>query len=230
MPRLLSFALALLLLSACAGLAAPSAAKFEEGVRAYDAGDYARAREVWLDLARQGDLAAQRNLGHLYRRGLGVAPDAQQAALWYRRAAERGLSTAQVNLGMLYLRGEGVRKDPAEAARWFMRAAGRGHAGAQYNLARMYETGLGVAPDPARALGWYYVAARNGHGPALERLGALVAAENPLAPPAADVPPELAPPPAPPLPLAGSDATTPAEAEQVPADAPSDALPDAFAF
>lgn len=226
MLRVASFVLALLLLSACAGLAAPAAARFEEGVRAYDTGDYARAHAIWLDLARQGDLAAQRNLGHLYRRGLGVAPDPEQAALWYRRAAERGLVAAQVNLGVLYLRGEGVRKDPAEAARWFMVAAQRGHAGAQYNIARMYEIGLGVAPDPARALGWYYIAARNGHGPALERLGALVATENPLAPPAAEMLPELAPPPAPPLPLASPGPEGLSRAEQ----GLSPAVPDAPAF
>ena len=48
---------------------------FQAGVAAYDAGDYTRAYEIWLPLAKLGDLAAQRNVGHLLRLGRGTARD-----------------------------------------------------------------------------------------------------------------------------------------------------------
>lgn len=155
-------------------LAGPAAAGFKDGVAAYDAGDYAAAYERWLPLAKQGDAAAQRNLGHLYRRGLGVARDALTAARWYRLAANQGLARAQANLAMMYLAGDGVDQDDQEAVYWLRRAAVQGHAGAQYHLGRMYQAGRGVGRDPARAMGWFYQAARAGHAQARERLGALV--------------------------------------------------------
>ena len=55
-----------------------------------------------------GDPAAQRNLAHLYRMGLGVAQDFGQAVPWCRLAAESGLAGAQANLAIMYLRGQRV--------------------------------------------------------------------------------------------------------------------------
>ena len=149
-------------------------ADFAAGVRAYDAGDYETAYREWLPLARNNDAAAQRNIGHLYRYGKGVARDPVEAAKWYRRAAELGFHRAQANLASLYLKGEGVPQDYAEAAKWFFQAARQGHVIAQYNLGQMYERGLGVARDEARALAWYNLAARAGHKGALDRLSVLV--------------------------------------------------------
>ena len=61
--------------------------KFEEGVQAYDAGDQAAAFAIWLPLAKAGDLAAQRNVAHLLRKGLGVEADPTRALFFYERAA-----------------------------------------------------------------------------------------------------------------------------------------------
>jgi len=147
---------------------------FEAAVVAYEAGDYVAARQAWLALASRGDPAAERNIGHLYRNGLGVSQDFGKAAEWYRRAAEKGLVRAQANLGNMYLRGQGVPKDPIEATAWFERAARQGHVISQYNLGLLYETGLGGAADEALALGWYHLAAKAGHRRSLERLSVLV--------------------------------------------------------
>jgi TPR repeat protein len=38
---------------------------------------------------------AQHNLGSMYRDGIGVAQNYTEAARWYQRAADQGLSTAQ---------------------------------------------------------------------------------------------------------------------------------------
>lgn len=150
------------------------ARQFRQGVEAYDAKKYARAFELWLPLAQNGDLAAQRNVAHLLRRGLGVEKDLRRARNFYEQSAEFGFVTAQTNLGVMLLTGEGGDEVPEEAAYWLDRAARGGHPIAQFHLARLYETGSGVAPNPGRALGWYALAARSGHQPSLDRLAELV--------------------------------------------------------
>ena len=157
---------------------------FEAGVAAYDRGEFALAREIWLPWAHTGDPAAQRNLAHLYRMGLGVAQNFAQAATWYRLAADNGLTRAQANLAAMYLRGQGVEKDAKQAAYWFTAAAGGGHVLAQYNLALLYLRGQGVERNEAKATGWFYRAAQAGHKPALRALGKLVAVvSGPAGPP-----------------------------------------------
>lgn len=65
----------------------PGWAGFEEGVRAYQSGDYATALRAWLPLAQQGHATAQFNLGVLYGQGHGVPQDHLQAYLWFTLAA-----------------------------------------------------------------------------------------------------------------------------------------------
>ena len=152
-------------------------AGFAEALNAYDAGQYETAFREWMKLARAGDAAAQRNIGQMYRLGLGVRQDDAKAVEWYRRAAEQGLSRAQANLGMMYLLGRGTEQDYGEAARWFARAAAQGHVISMYNLGQLYEQGLGVKRDLGRAIGWYNLAARAGHAKSKQRLSELVAAD-----------------------------------------------------
>ncbi len=146
-------------------------AGFDQGTAAYDKGDYVAAFAAWLPLAQDGDPAAQRNVGHLYRHGLGVAQDFERAFAWYLRAAELGLSRAQSNLAEMYLRGQGTPVDAAEAARWFETAARQGHAVSQYRLAQLLLRGQGVVANPKAALAWLQLAADAGYGPAREALG-----------------------------------------------------------
>ncbi|QDO96676.1 sel1 repeat family protein [Ferrovibrio terrae] len=174
-------AVAQVALLSCALLFAPAAkADFVQGVRAYEAGDHKAAYEAWLPLANRGDVAAMRNIGHLYRWGQGVEKDIAQAIHWYRLAAEKGFSRAQANLAAIYLQGEeGTPVDYDEAHKWFAAAAVQNLAVAQYNLGLMYELGLGVEKNEARALGWYNLAAKSGQPEAIERLSQLVKATEP---------------------------------------------------
>jgi hypothetical protein len=91
---------------------------------AYDRANYATALKVWLPLAEQGDTTAQTYVGEIFEKGLGVQPDYDAAATWYRRAAEKGSSRAAINLGNLYEQGLGVPKEPQQALNWYRRAAG----------------------------------------------------------------------------------------------------------
>lgn len=93
---------------------------------AHDRADLRSALAAWLPAAEQGNVEAREIVGEIYERGLGVAPDFEAAARWYRLAAEAGSRRAQVNLGHLYERGLGVAKDPDAALEWYARAAGKG--------------------------------------------------------------------------------------------------------
>ena len=106
-------------------VAIPMWAGADEGMQAYDRGDYATAFREWLPRAQQGIGEAQYNLGLLYARGQGVPQDDGQAIQWFRRAADQGYAPAQYSLGVMYAEGRGVSQDVAEAYFWLNLAAAR---------------------------------------------------------------------------------------------------------
>ena len=57
----------------------PARAGFNDGVAAYNRGDYEAAYQVWLPLAWQGHATAQGNLGFMYDLGQGVRQDHAEA-------------------------------------------------------------------------------------------------------------------------------------------------------
>ncbi len=107
------------------GLTAPAWAGFDEGVAAYNRGDYATAVREWRPLAEQGYAKAQYNLGVTYRKGRGVPQDYAEAMKWFRKAAEHGNTGAQGKLGIMYAKGQGVPQDYAEAMKWYRKAVER---------------------------------------------------------------------------------------------------------
>jgi uncharacterized protein len=60
-------------------------------------------------------------LGLLYQQGLGAPASDAEAAVWWLKAAERGLAEAQYAIGCLYL-----TRDPVAAYAWFALAAASG--------------------------------------------------------------------------------------------------------
>ena len=75
--------------------------------------------------------------------GIGVPKDFEEAAKWYRMAADQGFAKAQYNLGVCYCKGVGVPKDDIMAYMWFNLAASNGFE----NAARNREiTGHGMTP------------------------------------------------------------------------------------
>ena len=108
--------------------------------------------------AKQGDAAAQYNLGVCYYNGIGVEKDYVEAVKWYRKAADQGRARAQSTLGVRYANGEGVEKDYVEAVKWFRKAAEQGNAAAQGMLGFHYAKGEGVAKDFMEAYAWLNLA------------------------------------------------------------------------
>jgi hypothetical protein len=130
--------------------------KFKSGMSAFDAGQYSRARELWLPLAENGDPRAQHALARLYEKGRGVERDFKVAADWFLKAAEQGHADSEYRLAVGHLYGLGVKRDEAAALSWLRKAANHGHKRAQKMLARAYQDGrLGLVADPEQAKYWY---------------------------------------------------------------------------
>ena len=152
-----------------------AAATFEEGHRAYQDRDYAKALEILLPLAEQGDADAQETLSIMYDFGYGVRKDPVKALRWYERAALQGKPLLQHDLGVRYFRGDGIPQSYEKASMWWERAAKSGVVESQYNLGLMYAQGLGVSKDQRMAVGWYNEAAKQNHANAQYSLGIMYA-------------------------------------------------------
>ncbi len=100
-------------------------AGFDEGLSAFQQGDFTTALLEWRSLAEQGNVAAQSNLGLMYVQGQGVSQDFKEAIKWYRLAAEQGAALAQSNFGVLYADGYGVPQNRVVAYALFSLAAAR---------------------------------------------------------------------------------------------------------
>lgn len=129
---------------------------------AFDSKDWTRAAELCAREARSGTVSAQRNLGVMYDRGVGVERDPAKAAEWLRRAAEAGNRDAAYQLGAMYESGRGVKQDGTQAVSWYRKAALLGDREAQVKVGKAYEEGKGVASDMGEALTWYRKAAGQG--------------------------------------------------------------------
>ena len=146
---------------------APVLADFQTGYEAFEDRDYAGALAEFLPLAEQGDSRAQTLLGVMFRTGLLGMHDYDNAARWFRMAAERDEPDAHYNLGLMYFQHEAIPPDTlptpealgAAAVAHFGRAAELGHPEAQLYMGHIYAEGLFVTRDRLEAFKWYQLAA-----------------------------------------------------------------------
>lgn len=143
----------LVLVSCGQALAGP----FEDSTLAYQRGDSATAMELLAPLAEQGDIRAQMGLGTMTYNA--APPNYEEAAKWFRLAAEQGEVLAERYLGAMYANGLGVARDDREAVKWYGRAAEKGDADAQASLAAMYSAARGTSQNYVQAHKWFSVAA-----------------------------------------------------------------------
>lgn len=120
----------------------------------YSDQDIAQATE----LAKLGDAEAQANLGVM----LTTKGKYQEAAGWYKQAADMGLGTAAYNLGTLYYNGQGFPQDYDKARHWFELGAARNDPYAQFQLGIMAGDGKGMPQDVNTEMRWYLKAAQQG--------------------------------------------------------------------
>jgi TPR repeat protein len=167
-------------------------ADYRAAEAALEAGDFAAAIPLLDEEAKLGNPVAAYNLGRLYESGSAGAPDYQQAATYYRIAAELDLAPkfdgtalgpnaaqliqgsqmyAQYSLGRLYETGQGVQQDLEQAVGWYVRAADLGHPKAAMKLAYLFrDGGPGLKPDGRLAVTYFEKA---GTGAALNEIGVM---------------------------------------------------------
>jgi TPR repeat protein len=80
------------------GVTSALAGPWEEGMAAYNRGDYVPAIELFRPLAAQGNAKAQNIIGMMYRKGQGVAKSSVKAFMWLSLASARGDKQAAVEL------------------------------------------------------------------------------------------------------------------------------------
>ena len=77
---------------------APALAGVDEGVQAYQQGNFEAAYQAFAPAAGAGDPAAQYGLGVMYYGGRGVDQDYVQSWKWFKLAADQGHAQAQARL------------------------------------------------------------------------------------------------------------------------------------
>lgn len=121
---------ALQLLVACLiiwlALGGAAAGPLEQGLEAYNRGDFATAGKLWRDAAEAGNATAMNNLGIMYDLGKGVPRSDKLAIFWFTKAARLGHPKAQFNLGRKFDNGEGVTANEVTAYMWYVLAASSG--------------------------------------------------------------------------------------------------------
>ena len=103
-----------------------------------------------------GTKRAARALGMLYLTGAGVARDPDEAAAWFKRAAEAGDPCAQADLATLLQAGAvaALAHEPPPVHEWFERAAEQGDLIGAFNYAVCLAEGVGVPRNDERAAFW----------------------------------------------------------------------------
>ena len=111
--------------------------EYVRGVRFFDRGDYATAKQIWEPLAAADDCDAQFRLGTLYFLALSVERDVPKALELWHTAADRGQSRAQTAIADVLLMSEkdtqlfcrigcqGIPADRPAAYQWYLVAQQR---------------------------------------------------------------------------------------------------------
>lgn len=118
--------------------------------------DHKKAVEHCHIAAEKGIAEAEWLLGEYYRVGF---QNFQEAAKWYKKAAEQGLDKAQFSFGVFL----NTEQRYESAAEWFEKSATQGYMLAQYNLGNYYLYGLGVPQNTEIAIEWFQKAADQGY-------------------------------------------------------------------
>jgi len=137
------------------------AGPIEDGIAAFERGDFSTARSKFEPLAINGDAVAQYYLGDLIVRYAAVQ-NKPEGVIWLQQSAQAGVPDAMNELARLLSEGKIVAANQPKATELFMQAASLGHLPAYNNLGLRSAQGVGRAPDPLDASEWFRLAADQG--------------------------------------------------------------------
>lgn len=117
-----------------------------------------------IELAKEGNIDAQRELGIRYENGNEkTEPDIEKAKEWYAVAAAQNDASSQYLLGFIYETKLNVSEGIEKAKSYYKQAATQSHPKALTRLAHMYRDGLyGYPKDNPQAKKLYEQAAEQG--------------------------------------------------------------------
>jgi TPR repeat protein len=118
-------------------------------------------------LAAEGDMEAQFTMGNFCE---GALERFEQAAIWFKRAADQGHPHAQRNYADMLVAGKGVTRDPSLALAYYEKAADADVPEACFVVGEFYRNGNFVPKDDRRAVRAYKKALALGYQPAGVRL------------------------------------------------------------
>src|SRR5436309_11815649 len=93
-----TIAIGAVLIAQLLGAPAAFAGPWEDGMAAYNRGDYVPAIHLFRPLAAKGNSRAQSVMGMMYRKGEGVGRSPLRAFMWFSLAARRGDGKAKADL------------------------------------------------------------------------------------------------------------------------------------
>ena len=100
---------------------------FNQGVNAYNKGNYAQAAKLFEQACNGGFARGCYNLGVLYDDGRGVKQNYAQAAKLYEQACNGSVAESCFNLGVMYGKGQGKRQNHSTAKEYFGKACDLGN-------------------------------------------------------------------------------------------------------
>ena len=116
---------------------------FEEGWGNVLAKNDAKAIEIWIPLAENGDVRAQVELGILYQNG--SIKDPAKSFKYFKMAADQGQMYGNFAVGHAYRNGLGVEKNNGYAESRYLKAANNGFVLPMMALVSLYDEGRTVS-------------------------------------------------------------------------------------
>lgn len=157
-----------------AWVAPASATPLDDGIAAFQRGEFSAARALLEPLAQNGDPVAQYYLGDLIVR-FAIDRQKPEGLLWLRQSADAGVPDAMNQLATILAEGKVVSQDQRKANELFMQAASLGYLPAYNNLGLRSFRGVGRPPDPVDASEWFRLAADQGFAEAQFNLAVMYA-------------------------------------------------------
>jgi len=125
------------------------------GYQALENKEYKKALYYLSYHANLGDDKAQYNLGIMYKKGLGVPVNHNEAFGWFFLSSNQGNILANYALGHSYYKGSGVKQNYQLALKSFEYAGIRGHPTSRLLVGNMYYNGQGVIKNYIKAHLWW---------------------------------------------------------------------------
>ena len=114
--------------------------EFEKGMFALEMEDYERAVYYLSFEADQGNPRAQYNLGLMYKNGIGVKKDFNEALGWFILGSNNDHMLSKYALGLMYYKVK-FSKNYTKAMNLFLDASFMGHPASQINVGNMFYFG-----------------------------------------------------------------------------------------